>query len=311
MNPFRQFYPSHTVSTSGAWSKALRNAGPLPQPAQSATFYYPPPWLLDSLVGYDSNPNRIARNLHHFLSIRTFCRLRLFDYTIAGLLLTSAEWRDALFGEYNFEVTQGSGDATNNTVVRHKLKQTADRFFGHIPRLPSYNPSSAPELAGRAVTYEAALTDKEIQRRLVWEAHEVNWRFELLALDALMTGSKNWSEMERWVREADVSRVWGTGSSGMDIAPREGDMEGFCWSVPGEPGWEGCRERLQAFLEVLGRWEGCPAELTKPSDAALRCEAAEYVRLMECAVEFYVRTFIAKYQRLPIPPVRAGAILSA
>ncbi|EIW53230.1 uncharacterized protein TRAVEDRAFT_78249, partial [Trametes versicolor FP-101664 SS1] len=302
MNPFRQFYPSHTVSTADAWSKALRNAGPLPQPAQSATFYHPPPWLLDSLVEYDSNPNRIARNLHHLISIRTFCRLRLFDYTIAGLPLTSAEWRDALFGEYNFEVTQGSGDTTNNTVVRHKLKQTVVRFFGKIPRLHSYDPSSAPELAGRTVTYEAALTDKEIQGRLVWEAHEVNWRCELLALDALMVGSKGWSELERWVREADVSRVWGPGSSGMDIAPREGDMERFCWSVPGEPGWEGCRERLQAFLEVLGRWEGCPAELTKPSDAALRCEAAEYVRLMECAVEFYVRTFIAKYQRLPIPP---------
>lgn len=133
------------------------------------------------------------------------------------------------------------------------------------------------------MTHDAALTDKDVQRRLVWEAHEVNWRCELLALDALMAGSKGWSEMERWVREADVSRVWGAGSSGMDLAPREGDMERYGWSAPGEPGWQGCRERLHAFLDVLGRWEGCPVDLSKTPAAALSCVplAEEYVRLME------------------------------
>ena len=47
ITPFRQYYPSHTVSLSAAWAKALTAAEHLGQPAQSPTFYYPLPWNLD------------------------------------------------------------------------------------------------------------------------------------------------------------------------------------------------------------------------------------------------------------------------
>lgn len=308
MNPFRQFYHSRSVSIAVAWSSALTGVGPLAQPARSVTFYYPPPWLLDSLIGYDCNPDKTARRLHHLAAIRTFCRIRLFDYTIAGRPLTSAEWRDALFGDYNVDEPQGADDSASaplhgRPAVRYQLRQNLRRLFGGIASLRSYDAASAPEFAGRVVTHQAALTDKEIQRRLVWEAHEINWRCELLSLDALIVGSKDWPETGRWAREAEVSQVWGASSSGMDVAPRlEDGMENYCWKSPGEEGWDACRVRLQAFLDVLSRWPACPADLHNDPSAALHCTAAEYSRLMDRSVAFYVHIFVTKYQRLPIPP---------
>ncbi|OJT03802.1 hypothetical protein TRAPUB_5531 [Trametes pubescens] len=326
MNPFRQFYPSRSVFVAAAWSGALSSAGPLSQPAQSATFYYPPPWLLDSLIGYDNNPDKIARHLHHLAAIRTFCRLRLFDHTVAGRPLTSAEWRDALFGDYDVDrlqddvaSTSASSSMSTSTsappsarmAFRHKLRQNLRRLFGGVASLRSYDAASVPRFAGHVVTYQTALKDKEIQRRLVWEAHEINWRCELLSLDALIVGSKDWPEMIRWIHESDISRVWGASSSGMDVAPRtDGGMQPFCWMSPGEEGWEACRGHLQAFLNVLSRWPGCPADLHHNPEVALHCTAVEYSQLMDRAVTFYVRTFISKYQRLPIPPARVESLPS-
>ncbi|KAI9068227.1 hypothetical protein FKP32DRAFT_1555812, partial [Trametes sanguinea] len=105
-SPFRQHYPSSLTSISVAWTRALSDVGRLPQPPQSVTYYYPPPWFIDCLSGFDAHPGRIARNAHHMLSIRTFCRLRLFDPTIAGRPLTITEWRDALWGDYHLDAPQ-------------------------------------------------------------------------------------------------------------------------------------------------------------------------------------------------------------
>ncbi|KAH9849134.1 hypothetical protein C2E23DRAFT_870840 [Lenzites betulinus] len=307
MNPFRQFYPSRNVCIAESWSNALRRAGPLPQPTSSVTFYYPPPWLLDSLIGYDSNPGKIARQLHHLASIRTFCRLRLFDPTVAGHPLTSAEWRDALHGDYHPDAHTTGADSTpqSRMAARHDSRANIRRLFGGLASLPSYDPSATPMFAGKLVSHDTVLTDDDVQRRLVWESHEINWRCELLALDALEVGSKHWSEMERWTRETDVSRVWGPHTSGIDIAPSpDADMMQYRWCSSGDDGWEACRVHLQAFLDILSRWPGCPAQLYDQFSKAIYCTATEYNHLMDCAISFYVSTFVRRYQRLPIPPVR-------
>ncbi|KAJ8474050.1 hypothetical protein ONZ51_g7479 [Trametes cubensis] len=120
-----------------------------------------------------------------------------------------------------------------------------------------------------------------------------------------MVGSKEWPELERWSREMAVSEVWGHSTSGMDITPRpDADMTSYCWLMPAQDGWENMRRHLQAFIHILVRWPGCPVQLcNSTSSTALTCSDGEYSYLMELAVVFYVHTFVAKYQRLPIPPV--------
>ncbi|KAJ3005969.1 hypothetical protein NUW54_g4111 [Trametes sanguinea] len=87
-------------------------------------------------------------------------------------------------------------------------------------------------------------------------------------------------------------------------------MTQYCWLGPEDSGedWEGCRRHMQAFINILVRWPGCPDELRHaPPSAAMDCDAQQYSRLMHVAIGFYVRTFIAKYHRMPVPPVRGVA----
>ena len=165
-----------------------------------------------------------------------------------------------------------------------------------------------PLFGNTVITYESALSDQRVQCRVVWEAYETNWRSELLALDALMVGSNEWTELLRWMRESLVSQVWGSGTSGLDVVPPLDDEEQpptFCWLSPPEDGWESSRPYLGAFVEVLESWPGRPSELRGAHQRLLQCSADEFTRILETAVAFYTRTFVSKYDRLPTPPVRA------
>ena len=116
-----------------------------------------------------------------------------------------------------------------------------------------------------------------------------------------MMGSENWGEMQRWTREAHVSKVWGPPRSGINISPDSEEERVFCWKNAGEDDWQSSRRHLHAFLDVLQHWSGCP-DILRSHDCA-NATATEYARLQEVAIEFYVRTFIGRVQRLPIPPV--------
>ena len=108
------------------------------------------------------------------------------------------------------------------------------------------------------------------------------------------------------MRESLVSQVWGPGTSGLDVVPLvdKAGAEAFCWLAPPDEGWEGCRPHLSAFVELLGRWPGCPRELRGTHGQVLDCDAQHFSRMLVAAVNFYAHTFVSKFDRLPVPPVR-------
>ncbi len=307
MNPFRQHYPSSLVSHIRAWTDALSGVGPLPQPSKSVKYFFPPPWLLDRLVGYPVAPDKLARYLHHWVTIRKFCRLRLFDRTMAGRPLTISEWRDALWGDYSLD-----GPADESTAAtggdrlkrRHQLKQSLRLLFCNVAALQSYDSTSSPQFGRVRVTREAAESDAYLHGRVVWELHETNWRCELLALDAIMVGSNDWPEMRRWAREAHISEVWGRSRSGLDIVPDVDSADNDIWTDSADADWGRGREPLNAFVDLLSRWRDCPPGLQLPPDHLQTCSREEYGWIQHTAVAFYVRTFVNVFERLPIPPVR-------
>ncbi len=126
--------------------------------------------------------------------------------------------------------------------------------------------NSMPLFGASVVTHTTAVSDRPLQRRVVWEAHEINWRCELLALDALMTGSNGSTELLLWTRESLVSQVWGPGTSGLDVvlSVDENDLPVFCWLAPPEEGWESCRPYLSAFVKLLSRWWVVPVGFAAP-----------------------------------------------
>ncbi|TFK78056.1 hypothetical protein K466DRAFT_607365 [Polyporus arcularius HHB13444] len=302
--PARQWYAIEHVQEYAVWSRALQQVSPLPQPRTSVKYYFAPPWMLDSLRGYPPDP-KTGRYLHHWISIQTFCRMRLFDQTINGRPLTIAEWRDALWGDYNVHETgPASASVAPREATRHSLRSNIRRLFGKLNTLPSYHADVRAELGETVVTSDMAAKDMNIRQRVVWEACETNWRCEVLALDALMVGSHDLPQLERWIRESAVSRVWGSGTSGLDVVPLADGPRLDCWQGPGEAEWESCRTYLAAFVEILASWSGFPPTLQGGEAKVRTCGAQEYARIYQGAVDFYVSCFISRFGRLPVAPVR-------
>ncbi|KAI0741137.1 hypothetical protein C8Q76DRAFT_791483 [Earliella scabrosa] len=312
MNPFRQYYRSHTVLTSSAWSRALCDMSPLPQPSKAVTYYFPPPWLIDHLDGYETSQEKQNRYLHHMVAILNFCVLRLFDRTVAGRPLTISEWRDALWGDYSLDnpddprAEAGSSRQPDRVKVRHRLQQSLRQLFGQTAALRSYDPEAAPMLGSRSVTVNDIAEDESVRRDLVWRSHEINWRMELLALDAVMIGSNTWPDVERWAREAHLSEIWGPSRSGLNICPEPADAP-FRWFDSTDEQWQDCRAYLRAFVDLLLRWPTCPDALRSFAVPIDICSREEYETVQDIALGYYVRTFVQKYQRLPTPPVRDPA----
>lgn len=306
VGPSRQFVSSQIVVVPDSWANALSEISPLSQPQRSVRYYFAPPWLLDSLDGSDVTPEKSARYMHQWASIRKFCGVRLFDHTVAGRPLTISEWRDALWGDYDVQEPPvgDSGPPTDRAKRRRELHVNLRALFGKVAFLPSYDVKAAPEVGEKIVTLDVAQHDTRLHQMMIWEAHETNWRCELLALDALMVGSDEWNELDRWMRESLISRIWGPQTSGLDVLPSLSVSDHFCWWAPGEDGWSECRWFLYGFTEMLQRWPGCPETLRGAHARVTECDGQEYGRISEAAVKFYVRTFVDKYERLPVPPVR-------
>lgn len=78
--------------------------------------------------------------------------------------------------------------------------------------------------------------------------------------------------------------------------PSADDIPPLCWS----DGWDDCRPRLKAFVEVLGTWPTSLPWLSEALKTLATCNADEYSRILAKAVAFYVGTFVERYHRLPI-----------
>lgn len=299
MHPARQFFQSTLLIEPPAWVLALNKASPLRQPRTSVRYFFPPPWMLDSLAGYDVPADKLSRYLLQWLSIRTFCRMRLFDQTIAGRPLTISEWRDAMWGDYE---TDNLGEGTSGRAkLRCEAQLNIRRLFGMANALPSYRHDVEPQFGNSAINHEVLASDGGVRARVIWDVYETNWRCELLALDALMVGSNDWSELDRWIREGAVAQVWG-GSSGVDVTPDDKQACRFCWRAPPEDGWETSIPYLEAFVQIMSRWPGCPPIFWELNGHSV--DAERFGDLLMSAVDFYVTTFISKYDRLPSIPVR-------
>ncbi|KAI1795368.1 hypothetical protein LXA43DRAFT_1091016 [Ganoderma leucocontextum] len=111
-HPSRYLLLSPFVDISEIWIEVLRAAGPVPQTPNLALYFFPPPFLLDTVTSMDSLPPgcvypdraradaKVSRYLHNLVRIHEFCRTRLFDISLDDRPLTITEWRAALWGEY-------------------------------------------------------------------------------------------------------------------------------------------------------------------------------------------------------------------
>lgn len=316
VQPAKTFVPSLFGEVSSVWEVALRAASPVPRTA-SAFYFYPPPFLMDTIFDaaslqtapierapfarYDKKVNRY---IHNFVRIRPFLRARIFDPSLSQEPLSIADWRAALWGDYrpkNHPIRQqGSAGDRCRAKRRQEGHNDVSRVLSRVAEFPSYDAMMVAPYDGEQVDYRTASTSTDLRRRILWECHEINFRAEVTALDTLLVQSPSWWEVQRWQREADITALWGIPQTVTSVVPRmvEEDRK-FRWNS--DPADLSSKATLRVFLSLIKIWPHCPEFLV----GAARREWAdtEFVDIQGRAIEFYVRTFVKTFMRLPTAPI--------
>lgn len=315
--PAKVFVPSPFYSVPEQWADALKAASPVAPSPAAALYFYPPPFLLDTVsaearlpTGWSSphaarNDDKVLRYLHNLLRIRRFCRARLFDPSMSSQPLTIGEWRAALWGDYNGKSTKAS---SNSPAELRRAKRRQDewnaicRLFGRVALMASYREEQTASFRGHTLTAQDVAASHATRLWLLWESAEINFRCELMALDTLLVQRKDWQELHRWKRESEVSNVWGRPASVLSVLPLDamrGETDRWISGTAGP--WMSSRDSLRALLNLFARWPDVPNELANADAGSWDDE--QFSQLARKAVDFYVQTFVRVYKRLPTAPV--------
>ncbi|KAI0356811.1 hypothetical protein OH77DRAFT_1476993 [Trametes cingulata] len=319
--PARVYLRSPFYAIPSAWEHALRECSPLPRGTTPALYFFPPPFLLDTISPLAPAPAdrpddvllrndpKIARYLHNLVRIRRFCRARLFDPSMSSHPLTITEWRAALWGDYGDKEPPRADAPTaviRRTQRRQEERNAITRLFGRVALLPAYRDDMNVTFEGRNVSLQDTINDTSVRRRLLWEAHEINFRCELVALDTLLVQRADWTERTRWERERKLSGVWGEPSSVVSVIPAALPSGTTSASLIAEHrAWPTQAARLQAFVEVMARWPEFPRRLHTALERSANWTCEELDSVSQDAVTFYVKTFVQTFRRLPVPPMYA------
>ena len=153
-HPSQSFLPSPFCELAPVWVAALRSVSPVPQTSNSALYFYPPPFLLDTVCAKAPVPEKctyperarvdekVARYIHNLARIRKFCRTRLFDKTLTSKPLLIAEWRAALWGNYEPQTSiRARGTTSGARRAKRRLEERNDvgallHQVGHVDPSP-------------------------------------------------------------------------------------------------------------------------------------------------------------------------------
>ncbi|KAI0349250.1 hypothetical protein OH77DRAFT_1432241 [Trametes cingulata] len=318
IQPAKTFVRSPFYSVPDHWAQALVRVSPVPTTPASALYFYPPPFLLDTISPQCPLPPdavhpdaartdyKVLRYIHNFLRIRRFCRARLFDPSMSSHPLSISEWCTALWGDYS-----GKGKApkgTNGAEIRRAKRRVEEwnticRLFGRVAIFPSYGEDMIVNVAGQRLGVKDIATHASLRMQVLWEAHEINFRCEVMALDAFLLQSAHWNEYVQWERESAVAAIW-EGTSVLSVLPPD-DFSGAVdrWISGTGADWQRCRDFLVRFMRIMTRWPDFPATLRTDLDNAHAWDTRTYDLMSRAAVDFYVETFVRTYKRLPTPPI--------
>lgn len=156
-------------------------------------YLFPEPGILAS----GANTMRQSRYFETWKNTRVVCMFRAFQASSTAVPLSTQEWRDFLFnlsgafkGQKNQEKQQKLRDIFANCLDDMDLD-----FETFMPPAETSLPPIVPEEA----------------RKVLWELAELNFRFELLALDKRASGSAGDDEIQD--RQNMISRCFPAAAS--------------------------------------------------------------------------------------------------
>jgi len=231
-----------------------------------------------------TSETRRARYFATWKSMRIPCIYRVSSSSSSAIPLSAQQWRDMLFGDFGCR-TVDSKAAHNRQVLLEMFGNTLDELKINVDSISASNTTHFP-----------AVPRSKAQATL-WELTELNFRFELVALDRRASGSS--SGLDDIDRQAIIHRCCSVAHL-LDI-----DVEGARRGLA-SPEW---RERLPcllAFRALMRRWPGMkPAPLLLSDLESHDMYSELNVQQLEDAVaQFYTQSFFRYFGRPATVPTR-------
>jgi hypothetical protein len=136
-----------------------------------------------------------------------------------------------------------------------------------------------------------------LMRLILWELYELNFRYELLALDRVMARAL-WEESPHTRHDLLYHIFPGEGGFVMWSSPLPTDDSGMWARKTGD-----IFPHVESFCELLSCWEDAPPRLNAPLHAST-FDATIYFGVMQPACNFYTQCFFDRFGRPPVVPHR-------
>ena len=177
-HPLHTFILSPFVEVLDLWADALHTVSPVPQNHNSALYFFPLPYLLDTICSTTEAPSgcwhpdracidtKIHQYLHNLICIRAFCRLCLFDISLDNQPLSIVEWHAALWGNY---LPQSSVCAGGEGAEAHRAKHRLGEcngvgvLFHKVTHMDTYSPDAIMTYEGRDLDLLSITTNVSIR----------------------------------------------------------------------------------------------------------------------------------------------------
>lgn len=230
-----------------------------------------------------SNEVRRSRYFATWASTRDVCIYRAFSASSNAIPLSGQEWRDFLVGNLN-GTFKGSKNQESQRKFRELFANSLDELDINFDTLfPNTTAPPPPITASDA-------------QKVLWELSELNFRFELQALDRRASASTSDEDVHE--RQEMVNSCFPAAPS-IIVAEVKHATQGL-----GSPDW---RERLPILLRLralMRDWRGMkPTPLLLPDLDNLDMYKLEDVRILEDAVaRFYTQSFYNFFGRAAVIP---------
>ncbi|KZS89176.1 hypothetical protein SISNIDRAFT_469463 [Sistotremastrum niveocremeum HHB9708] len=214
-------------------------------------------------------------------------------------VLSASEWKSFL----SFSRSRGPlnakapANATANTINRFRIQQLFASLIGDIP---DFDPTNGVRWCGSHL-YVNPETDLLLQRAILWELAEINFRFELQQLDQYLSSRSSSSQSSN----RSISPIrWN---------PNYSDQTGYFFDhCPKEDLGLGSHDlqrriyALEGLRKIVVQWPNAPFELRGQLNAeSPTANYPTFVRHLESKLaSFYCKTFVQVYGRAPVLPRR-------
>lgn len=249
-----------------------------------AGYLFPEPASFTSI----QDPNRRTTFFRTWLKYRPVLLYRVVDPTASPEPQNNYFWRQLLSDrEPNAQNSNSTRASTIQALVKQFLEGCQANAADVVERLGEIAWDSKPfELLG----------DNEYEE-ILWELTELNFRFELLALDALLT-----SGASDFDRQQMVENCFSGHSGSLMVVQLSSSNCGL-----GDESWEARAPFYHALRRLMASWAKSPVSFQTEK---LRWKRGEMEVLERDIATFYTQSFFNFFHRAPIVPRRLSRLVA-